>query len=375
MDDDEHEEPDPQLDEADVHTLVGGTDQSPDPVSDVVDPEGSAEGSVPTAGPGVVARLFREEAEPRQVALDDLSELAADDENFVWVDLDGYSPDNLTAVAQRLDLPEGAVETALEGWRRPRLGVFGDRFISTVTVPQLDLEAHRVVAGELDMFVGRNYLVSAHKRPLPFAERVLARAVQNPALLKLDSAFLLSILIDELLAYYEELTEQLEDDVEAMEERALTESSDAVLEDLLRQKRVVFALYRLASQHRASLEAFLRPDFPFVGGDDIDPYFRDLDERLGRLLDALTAAKESINSAFDIYVSQVSHRTNDIMKVLTIASVTLLPASVILGFWGTSFEEPRINTTVGFFAMVALIVLTTAGSLLLFARRGWLRRN
>ena len=117
-------------------------------------------------------------------------------------------------------------------------------------------------------------------------------------------------------------------------------ASDALLEDLLHLKRFVFAVYRLASQHRATLEAFLRPDFPLVGGDVIEPYFRDLDERLGRLLDALEAAKESVNGSFDLYVSQVAHRTNDIMKVLTIVSVTLLPASVILGLLRHQLRVP-----------------------------------
>ena len=279
---------------------------------------------------------------------------------------------DLGQVAQQLDLPEAAVRVALAGWQRPRLGVFRDRFFVAVTVPHGELAAQRVLASELDLFVGRNYLVSAHKRPLPFTERVLARAVQNPALLKLDSAFLLSILIDELLAHYEVLTEGLEDEVEAMEVRALTDASDALLEDLLHLKRFVFAVYRLASQHRTTLEAFLRPDFPLVGGDVIEPYFRDLDERLGRLLDALEAAKESVNGAFDLYVSQVAHRTNDIMKVLTIVSVTLLPASVILGFFGTSFESPRLGTPAGFIIMVGLILMTTVGALVLFKRRGWL---
>ncbi len=145
----------------------------------------------------------------------------------------------------------------------------------------------------------------------------------------------------------------------ASRERAITDSTDALLEDLLHLKRFAFAVYRVACQHRATQEAFLRPDFPLVGGDVIEPYFRDLDERLGRLLDALGAVKESINGSFALYVSQVAHRTNDIMKVLTIVSVTLLPASVILGFFGTNFEYPRIGTTTGVIVMIALIVLTT----------------
>ena len=360
------------LDDVDIHTLVSGTERIPESVTDVIDAEGSAETTSPPDAPAFVAWLFQEDEDPRQVALEELPTLAADDACFVWVDLSGYDPADLAQVAQQLDLPEAAVRIALAGWQRPRLGVFRDRYFIAVTVPHGEVAAQRVLASELDLFVGRNYLVSAHKRPLPFAERVLARAVQNPALLKLDSAFLLSILIDELLAHYEVLTEELEDEVEAMEVRALTDSSDALLEDLLHLKRFAFAIYRLASQHRATLEAFLRPDFPLVGGDVIEPYFRDLDVRLGRLLDALEAAKESVNGSFDLYVSQVAHRTNDIMKILTIVSVTLLPASVILGFFGTNFESPQIGTTGGFIVMIALIALTTAGSLVLFTRRGWI---
>src|SRR5215218_10166121 len=372
MRDDTPDGRDSVLDGVDIHTVISGTERIAETVTDVIDAEGSAEGVPSADGSSFVAWLFQEDAEPRQVGLEELPMLAADDAYFVWVDLDGYVPSDLAQVAEQLDLPEAAVQVALAGWQRPRLGVFRDRFFVAVTVPHGELAAQRVLASELDLFVGRNYLVSAHKRPLPFTERVLARAVQNPALLKLDSAFLLSILIDELLAHYEVLTEELEDEIEAMEVRALTDASDALLEDLLHLKRFVFAVYRLASQHRATLEAFLRPDFPLVGGDVIEPYFRDLDERLGRLLDALEAAKESINGAFDLYVSQVAHRTNDIMKILTIVSVTLLPASVILAFFDASFDSPRINTATGFVVMVVLILLTTVGSLILFARRGWI---
>jgi len=77
-----------------------------------------------------------------------------------------------------------------------------------------------------------------------------------------------------------------------------------------------------------------------------------------------------INRSFDLYVSQVAHRINDIIRVLTIVSVSLLPASVILGLSGTDFESPRLGTSTGFIIMVALIVLTTVGALVLFRRRG-----
>jgi magnesium transporter len=364
----------PRLDEADVHTVVSRAERLPDAVTDVLDAEGPAATDARSGGGVIDAWVFREGTEPQRIAPEELPALAADEACFVWVDLDGYEASEVEAVGRLLDLPEAGVRIALAGWQRPRLGVFGERFFAAVTVPHADPDTRRVLAGELDLFVGGNYLVSAHKRPLPFAERAWARAAQNPDLLALDSAFLLSILVDELLAHYEDLTEGMQDEVEAMEERALTDASDAVLEDLLELKRFVFAVHRLAGQHRPLLEAFLRPDFPLVGGESIEPYFRDLEARLGRLLDALDAAKDGVNGAFDLYVSQVAHRTNGIMKVLTIVSVTLLPATVVLGFFGTNFEEPRLSTFAGFVAMVALIVLITVGALALFARWGWLGR-
>jgi magnesium transporter len=363
------------LDSTDRNPLHHGTDRLPGTLTEVSEPEGSARIVPSSETPTVVAWLFREEAVPHQVALDEISALAADDTCFVWVDLNGYHPADLESIAQQLDLPDAAVRVARAAWQRPRVGIFRDRFFVAVTVPHVDSSSENIQASQLDLFVGRNYLVSAHKLPLPFTPQVLTRAIENPALLKLDSAFLLSILIDELLTHYEELTEGLEDAIEAMEERALIDASDVFLEDLLGLKRFVFAVYRLANQHRPLLEAILRPDFPLVGGDVIEPYFRDLNERLGRLVDGLEAARESVNGAFDLYVSQVSRRTNDIMKVLAIVSTMLLPATVILGFFGTQFENPPISTTAGFIVMVILIVLATAGALILFSRWGWLGQS
>lgn len=363
-----------QLDANDTQTVISGPDQLAGTLKDVIDPEGSAATESTSTASDVKAWLFQEGGEPRQVAVDELANLATDDASFVWVDLSDYGSSSIEHVAQQLELPEAAVRTALAGWQRPRLSVFDACFFVSVTVPRLELDAKRLLAGELDLFVGRNYLVSAHKHPLPFGDRVMARAVQNPELLKLDSAFLLSILIDELLVHYEDLTEGLEDEIEAMEERALNDTSDIFLEDLLQLKRFVFAVYRLASQHHAIVEAFLRPDFPLVGGDVIEPYFRDLDARLGRLLDGLGAAKETVVGAFDIYVSQVGHRANDIMKVLAIVSTVLLPATVILGFFGTSFEAPYFTTATGFIIMNASIIMVTVLALFLFYRWGWLKR-
>ena len=374
--------PSPQDKDGAGATVAGGVVKAPvqavdqndtGPVADAVRVEGEA---APWSAPqaertDVTAWLFREQQEARQVAVADLPDLVTQDPNFVWIDLSEYSQSELRHLAELLGLPTLAVRTALSVWQRPRLDVFDNQFFVAVTVPSRDSTAYRVEASELDLFIGHNFLVSAHKRPLRFMARVLARARQRPELASLDAAFMLYLVLDELLAYGEGLSEGLENEIEQMEERALKDTSDTFLDDLLRLKRYSFAVSRLLDHHEELFAAFLRPDFSFVSGGEVEPYFRDLDARLARLLDKIRATREAVNGAFDIYVSQMSHRTNQVMKILTLVSTVLLPATVILGVFGTNFQGVPLYTSTAFLVMLALIVLISGVILLAFRQRGW----
>jgi magnesium transporter len=219
--------------------------------------------------------------------------------------------------------------------------------------------------------VGRNVFVSAYKHALPFGDLVLARAEQSPDLVQLDSALLLAIVLDELLNYYDHLCEQVEDEIEQMEQRALCDTSDAFLTDLLQVKRYVFGLNRLVAQLRPVFAAFLRPDFRFVSGGEVATYYTALEERFERLSAVIEADKENVNGAFDIYVSHMAHRTNGIMKVLTMVSTVLLPISVILGVFGTSFKDVGLYEAQNLWIMAGLMAVTVLVVLVLFWRRGW----
>ncbi len=343
--------------------LVGGGTHMPQVADDVLEVEGAAASQeVMGARPEAIsAWLFRCDEPTRQVDLVDLPRIVSLDENFAWIDLSEYGEKDLREVAGLLDLHDAAVRTALAQWQRPTLDVFDDQFFVSATVAHVDPGAYRVRATQLDLFVGRNYLLSAHRRPLPFADRIMGRARHNPDLVQLDSAFMLYIVLDELVEYYEGLGEW-----------ALRDTSDAFLGDLLQFKRFAFALGRLADQHREVFAAFLRPDFAFVSGDETEPYFRDLQERLARLLDQSLAANEAVNGAFDIYVSHMSHRTSQIMKILTIVSTALLPASVILALFSASFEGLPNYGPVALVAMIATTAVFTMAITLAIRRRGWL---
>lgn len=356
----------------DATPLVGGGRDVPAAAEDVVQVEQPA-GKTRAGQEPLSIWLFCDDEEPREADLESLPPLVQDDDNFAWIDLSDYQEQDLCGVAEVLDLHPAAIHTSLSQWQRPRLDVYGDQFFMTATVAHLEGGNYKVNAGELDIFVARNFVVSAHKMPLPLWPRIMGRARQTPGLMQRHSAYLVYIILDELLEHYETLEEELQGEIEIKEERALTDTADDILEDLLRFKRYAFALSQLADQHREVFGAFLKPDFPFVGGDEMPMYFRDLQNRLTRLLDDFAAVKDAVNGAFDIYVSHMTHRTNQIIKLLTVVSTVLLPTTVILAFFGTQFKSVSgVYSTNAFVLMVLIILVMTSGILLAFHRQGWL---
>jgi Mg2+ and Co2+ transporter CorA len=100
----------------------------------------------------------------------------------------------------------------------------------------------------------------------------------------------------------------------------------------------------------------------------VEPYFKDLQQRLSQFVDRLFASREAVTGAFDIYVSQISHRTNKTIKLLTVASTVLLPATLIVGFFGTSFTQ--LHNQASFDAMLVLLVAVPATILVVLRRAG-----
>lgn len=357
---------------ADPHDLAEHDADLPETTEAVVQVEGEARHPrTPPRQSPITIWVFRAGADPRQIALPELSAVVADDATFVWVDLSDYAEVDLHEVARLLKLHDLGVQAALAPWQRPRLVAFDQHFFVATTVVEVDNASYHVRARQLDLFVGCNFLVSSHKQPLPFADQLLTRARQNPRLVELDSGFMLYIILSQLLEAYEDLTEQLEDALEQIEERALTTTADAFLEDLLHFKPYIFALSRLANQHHTIFTGLLRADFPFVSNDQTAPYFRDVSDQFMRLRDTLLAAREAVNGAFDIYVSHVSHRTNQSMKLLTMVSTTLLPITAIIGFFGTNFQGMPFYTSSAFWIMMIIVAVVAALILSLFHRRGW----
>lgn len=302
-----------------------------------------------------------------------VSELQWDPKQGVlWLDLDTYTNDDLRELSEQLELDPSGIKAALAPWQRPSVEAFSNHAFINASVLGIDLDQCKVVANEIDCFIGDHFLLLAHNQSLPFLDRMLERAEITAHVIANDPAYLLYILLDELIDAFAAVAEDVDGVIEKLENEALTTGANNFLDTLVAHKRFVYAINRFVSQHSFVFHGLLRPDFPFVSGKNMEGYFAELNGRFATVAGIYDDARQEMLGTFDVYMSSVAHRTNGIVKTLTMISILVLPATAIFGFFGTNFIQLPFFGTIGFIVMFALLFALTAGQILVFRSRGWM---
>jgi magnesium transporter len=320
------------------------------------------------------ARLFRADRPPAEASLADWPALCADDANLLWVDVVAPDEAELAGVTGPLAVDPRAVATTRRPDRRPTVRVYpGHSLVTGVAA-----EVHTPAGGEpvldatpLDLFVGHNFLVSLHARPLAFPEELEERTATDPRLGRLDSSYLLYLLLDTLVDRYAREFGEVEDAVERLEEQLLRAPGRDALSEAVCLKGHIYAFRRLVAPHRDAYTVLVATAFPGPARP-VEGYFRDLLVQLGSLLDRMDHAGDLTTGSYNLYLSAISHRTNQQLRVLTFLSAVLLPMGVLSGIFGTNFALAEYQAWEPFYVMLAGMALLTAGLLVFFRRRRWL---
>jgi magnesium transporter len=320
------------------------------------------------------AQLFRADQPPAPADSADWPALCGDDANLLWVDVVGPDAAELARVAEALALDPRAVATTRRPDRRPTVRVYPEHSLVTGIAAEVRTPAGAepvLEATALDLFVGRNFLVSLHARPLPFLAELEERTATNPRLGPLDSAYLLYLLLDTLVDHYAREFGEVEDAVERLEEQLLRAPGREALNEAVRLKGHLYAFRRLVAPHRDAYTALVAADFP-AHERAVEGYFRDLLVQLSSLTDRMDHVGDLTTGSYNLYLSSLGHRTNQQLRVLTFLSAVLLPMTVLSGLYGTNFALAEYARWEGFYVMLAGMGLITGGLLVFFRRRRWL---
>ncbi|HLJ55731.1 MAG TPA: CorA family divalent cation transporter [Chthonomonadaceae bacterium] len=318
------------------------------------------------------AFLYDSQAEDHVVALTATAVAALASNQLLWIDLDAYADAELDEAAGILALPGEAVRNLKQKLRRPRLDIYGAFFHVNVTAICSDETEFRTC--ELDFIVGSNYVLSAHREAVAFLRNFADQVKRDSQLGDLQPAAMVSALLDWLITDYFRAIERFEAEVDTLEALALRFRSEKdMLAKLVASRRRISQIRRALSPNREVFAALARPDFQALPASTGVTTFRTLHDRLERALETVDNARDLVVGAFEILATQTTQRTNHTIKLLTLVSVALLPASLIASLMGMSFRT-RIYETGdrGFWTVIGSVAVLAISTLALARRFRWL---
>ena len=289
---------------------------------------------------------------------------------LLWVDIDRGSEVGVEEVAAAFGLDE---QTRTYLGKPHEEALFNDRgryLHITTYAPREDDE------GELhavECVVGENWVVTAHDRPIPVLEDFAARVSGSGDTGALDGPGFLAALLEWVLGSYTDAFERIEQRLEDFDVHAMRgDGADEDIEQLIEMRLQVGNLRRALAAHRSALVALTHPELEALGDNDSGERFRSLFARFEATLQEARDAREAIVGSFDVLIARGGHHTNEIMKVLTLASVILLPGALVAGVMGMNFKIGLFDNASLFWVVVALIVAVAPLTIGVAKLREWI---
>jgi magnesium transporter len=314
---------------------------------------------------------YQEGKKLADIPVADISEYLVRPGCFVWVALRDPGEAELATMQEEFGLHELAVEDAMRGHQRPKIEEYGESLFAVMHT--VEIKDDELVVGEVDVFVGPNYVLSVRRDSIEGFLGVRARAEREPQLLKKGAAFVLYALMDAVVDRYFPVIDALERELEEIEERIFKQSAD---------RRNVERLYdlKLKSQDlRHAVVPLIEAVERLHGGrvpalaQRVQDYFRDVHDHLFRINGRLDTIRDTIGTAIQVNLSMVTITEGEVTKRLASWAAIFAVFTAFAGLWGMNFEHmPELHWEYGYPVAIAVMVAVCGYLYYRFKKSGWL---
>jgi magnesium transporter len=252
---------------------------------------------------------------------------------------------------------------------RPKVDDYGDYLYLAVHSARWEQD-DRPTTREIDILIGLRYLITYHdgtSRSIEAAHSVLPRRCE---LLARGPALLLHFILDVLVDNYMPIVDQIATETDGLEEELFHNAGPRLHIGILRLKRGMSALRRIVGPQRDTVLALTRDEFRAVP-PEMRPYLRDVYDRLARVSDLLDSFRDEVQGLLELYISIVSNRLNQVIKVLTVIATIMLPLTVITSYYGMNFKLAVYEWKYGELYVLAVLAAAALGTWLLLKRHKW----
>ncbi|HMQ34989.1 MAG TPA: magnesium/cobalt transporter CorA [Chloroflexaceae bacterium] len=319
-------------------------------------------------------------------ALDDLtliSEHLDEPETTVWLDLEAPDEGEVALLREEFAFHELAIEDAVRDHERPKVDAYPSYYMLVFYSagyngapadspraegdrrdPQIDLR-------QLSIFVGRNFIVTIHRRPIRQVTETIARWHTPGSPIGHTAAGVLHSLLDAIVDDYFTLMDQVVDRVEDLEDVIFSRFREGAIEEIFGLKKDLLLLRRVVAPERDVINVLLRQETR-IFQREATLYMQDVYDHLVRVTDSIDTYRELLSSALDSYLSLQSNQLNQLVKLLTLSSIILMACALIAGIYGMNFHYmPELTWPWGYPFALGLMLAVALGLAVLFRTRKW----
>lgn len=314
---------------------------------------------------------YQEGKKLKDITVEEISDYLLIPNCFVWVALQDGTLAELEKMREEFNLHHLAVEDAWHSHQRPKIEEYNDSLF--VVMQLVQLEGDDVSIGEVDMFVGTNYVLSIRNRSNDGFLGVRARCEREPHLLSHGAGFVFYALMDAVVDRYFPVLEKLEDELEDIEEKIFLKGSPlSNIERLYQLKHKVTILKHAVAPLIEETSKLHSGRVPPVCVNSRE-YFRDVYDHLTRINNSIDNIRETISTAIQVNLSMVTIEDSEVHKRLAAWAGIFAVATAFAGIWGMNFKTmPELEMKYGYPAALALIVVVCLFLYRRFKKAGWL---
>ena len=291
---------------------------------------------------------------------------------FVWVALRDATDAELKEMQEEFDLHELAVEDARHGHQRPKIEEYGDSLF--VVLQTIEVTGDELKAGEIDVFAGRNYVLSVRHHAERGFQDVRTRAEREPELLKNGSGYVLYALMDAVVDRYFPVLDAIEMELEKLEGQLFTPgvSPRHNIEALYYVKQKLTTMKHATAPLQENAGKLYGGRVPHVCSG-LGEYFRDVYDHLVRINQSIDAARETVNTAIQVALAMVATGQGEITRRLAAYAALVAVPTMIAGIYGMNFRHmPELSWEIGYPLTVSVMVAIDAFLFWRFRKAGWL---
>ncbi len=292
-----------------------------------------------------------------------------------WINIERPRPAEQAWLEERFDFHPLDYEDVLSRNQRPKVDEYDAYLFIVLHFPRYDKNVGRLNAAELDLFVGPDFLITLPNEPLQpveyLFERCRASEETRDELFSKGPGYLLYKIVDACVDASFPMLRKMGNKLEQLEDAIFEGESDKVVRDISNVKQEIINFRKIVRPQRAAFRDLERTKSRYIA-EDLDIYFDDINDASERVWDLLENYKEVVEALESTNESVLSHRVNDVLRVLTAFSAIFLPLTLLASVFGMNVRVPGQDEIEGFWIVVATMVAMLGGMLGFFRYRGWL---